>query len=205
MSTIPSTTARQVSEKDLIKLQNFRIELQNNHARQNYERILKTNEDVKKLAVLLKQEQNKINKINLSEYMEDDLSIKTIKSVNNNTILSLNPVADPDTYQVNINGQCLTVYSKNNMLLKPCQKGFAISDSQKLISKRIMTPLAAKTEMKSSYLNPLIVYPYNIFRSPLTGQCMSLNNDGDIIMKDCSANDIRQHWKISHNENICPM
>ena len=200
-----ATTTTKYSTNDLIKLDNYRIGIENNHAISNYEKILKTNEDVKKLSVLLKDEQNKINKFNLLNEIGDNSKISTIKSVANGALLSLNPVADQDMYQVNINGECLTIYGKDKVMLKPCQKGFAVSDSQKMMSKRIMTPLAAKSEMKTDYLNPVMIYPYNIFRSAISGQCMSLNDDGDIVMKDCSPNDIRQHWKISPNENICPL
>ena len=184
-------------------IRNNRIELENKYVSENYKKILNTKLDIDNLSSAIRIEQNKINKINNQLDYPNGSSIKTIKSANNGTILSLNPVQDTDTYQININGQCLSIYNKN-IMIKPCQKGIIITDSQKFHTNRIMTPLHAKTVMNSDIYNHNIVYPYNIFRDSMDGKCMTLNEDGDLILQKCNPNNILQQWKISPNENICP-
>ena len=191
-----------IMNADLIRLRNLRVELQNKHVYDNYDKILKNKKDIDKLIIASSNARREISKYSGTSF-PIGADIKSIKSVDNGAILALNPVGELDMYQVNINGQCLTVYGKNSVMLKPCQGGSSISDSQKFHTTRIMTPLAAKTVMNANYVSPTNVYPYNIFRSNMTGQCMTLNNDGDMIMKPCNPNNLKQQWLISPNENIC--
>lgn len=192
-----------MSEADLIRLRNLRVELQNKHIYGNYDKILKVNKEIDKLIIDSRNVGSEVSKYSSSTFPLG-ADIKSIKSVDNGAILSLNPVGEVDMYQININGNCLTVYGKDSVMLKPCQTGTSVSDSQKFQTIRIMTPLNAKTVMNANYVSPVNVYPYNIFRSSMSGQCMTLNNDGDVIMKQCSPNNLKQQWLISPNENICP-
>lgn len=57
--------------------------------------------------------------------------INAIQSLHNNQVLSTLPI-DSDNYQIVINNQCLTVYGKDKVLLKDCNKGNTINDSQKI-------------------------------------------------------------------------
>ena len=191
-------------DADLIKLRNLRIELQNQYVYDNYDKINQINKDIDKLIVASSNARRELSKNIYGTTFPMGVDIKSIKSVDNGAILALNPVGELDMYQVNINGQCLTVYGKDSVMLKPCQGGASVSDSQKFQTTRIMTPLAAKTVMNASYVSPTNVYPYNIFRSNMTGQCMTLNGDGDVVMKPCNPNNLKQQWLISPNENICP-
>ena len=128
------------------------------------------------------------------------LPIRTIKSNYNNQYLSTIPI-DPDTYQINLNNQCITVYNKDNVVLKKCQENININDGQKFTTERINYPSISSNKLM---LINNVTYPYNIFRSNLTNQCLTLNDDGDILLKDCYPDNIKQHWKISPNEFICP-
>jgi hypothetical protein len=190
----------------LISLMNFQIKNQNNIASANYDKISNIINDIERNALEIKKKQSELDSINNKLGYPLGVNIASIKSMdpNRGSILSLNPLPDMDNYQVNVNGKCLTVYGKNKVVLKNCQNGVQVSDSQTFHTTRIMTPLGAKTAMNAPYVNPNMVYPYNVFRSSISGQCMALNTDGDLVMQDCSPNNIHQHWKISPNENICP-
>jgi hypothetical protein len=117
-------------------------------------------------------------------------------------MLSLVPLGD-DEYQIIINGDCLTVYGKDKVLLKPCNTGLNISDSQRFATDRIQNPQHAKYiyGKEPSAYKP-IAYPYNIFRSKVTGKCLIFDNN-NVILGECTPSNIKQQWKISPNENIC--
>ena len=189
-----------------IALHNFRISNQNDATKADFDIIQRRFDDINTNAVAIKNAQMELKKINNRLDFPNGVSIASIKSmdVNHGSILSLYPLAELDSYQVNINDQCLSVYGSDKVMLKPCQLGGSVSDSQRFITTRIKTPLGAKAEMNTPYISPAMVYPYNIFRSAISGQCMALNDNGDVVMQTCSPNNIRQHWKISPNENICP-
>lgn len=203
--TVPSTTLSLEQQK--INLINYQTINKNKHVINNYNKIVDINNDINKLGIEIRQKINQLNKINHTEDFPIGSSIKSIKSVMEGakTVLSLNPTSEKNNYQVNINGQCLSVYSKDSVMLKPCQMGAQISDSQKFETIRIQTPLAAQSVMNNTLTNLTIKYPYNIFRSSMTGQCISLNDNNDVILKDCSPDNIRQQWKISPNETFCPI
>ena len=46
------------------------------------------------------------------------------------------------------------------------------------------------------------VYPYNIFKSLVNDNCLTISNDG-ITVEQCNLNNIKQQWEISPNENLC--
>ena len=194
-----------MSAADLINIQNLRVSLQNNHVIDNYNKILNLNNDIDKLALALKNARHDLALTSMNNDFPVGFDIKTIKSVDKGSapvVLSLNPAGENDTYQVNINGQCLTVYSKKDVRLKPCQMGKSVSDSQIFRTDRIQNKLGAQTITKEKYINPAVLYPYNIFRSSLTGECMTLDDAGDIVLKQCSGNNIKQQWLISPDEKL---
>ena len=195
-----------MSAKDLINIQNLRVSLQNSHVLNNYNKILKLDDDIDKLAVSLKNARHDLAMSSMSNEFPAGFDIKTIKSVDTKSgpaVLALSPAGEQDTYQVHINGQCLTVYNKNNMMLKPCQMGNSVSESQKFRTDRVKTVLGAQAITKEKYIDPAVVYPYNMFRSSLTGECMTLDDSGDILLKKCSGSNIKQQWLISPYEKLC--
>ena len=46
------------------------------------------------------------------------------------------------------------------------------------------------------------VYPFNIFKSTVNDNCLSINTNG-ISVEKCNLNKINQQWEISPDENIC--
>ena len=181
-------------------LYEYQINSINDQFNFNIQNIKKTLDDSNKLDRLIKQKQQEINKFSgASEY--DGTNIKSIKSKSNiGQILAVNSLNDGE-YQIIINGECLTVYNKNNITIKPCNLN--PSDSQKFITSRITNPAVAKYIIGTDIINNNIVYPYNIFQSKVSSECVSLNDDGNIILNKCSPNNIKQQWAISPNENIC--
>ena len=200
--TEPTATATNPNLKELI---NFQTKIENTEVISNGKKINNILADMDRNALQIKNAEKELKRIQHRLDYPVGVSIASIKSMdaNRGTVLALNPLDEMNSYQVNINGQCLTVYSNDRVMLKPCQNGANVSDSQRFLTSRIGTPLAAKTVMNTSYVNSSMVYPYNIFRSSITGKCMALNQDGDLIMQECSPNNLRHHWKISPNENIC--
>lgn len=141
------------------------------------------------------------NKIILNNFPLGN-QINAIQSIYNNQVISTIPI-DSDNYQIMINNQCLTVYGKDKVLLKDCNKGNTISDSQKFSTQRIDNSLMANTYFGKKSYNSNILYPYNIFKSNLINQCLTINDDG-IYLEPCSGDISKQHWKISSENNHCP-
>lgn len=128
--------------------------------------------------------------------------IRSIKSNSNSQILSTLPIST-NTYQIKINDKCLTVYDDNKYLLDKCSNSIKMSDSQKFESKRIYDLQSAKYGFGKNVVKRMN-YPYNVFMSKVTNQCLTIDNDGATVI-DCNPNDSRQHFKISGQENVCPL
>lgn len=181
-----------------------KINEENTYTKTKLQQIKNTINEIEKLK--LKQQQLKSNLLTqklTQQNIPENGPIQSIKSLYNQQVISVLPITDPDTYQINLNNNCLTVYNRDNVLLKDCQKNMNISDSQKFITKRIQNPADAKLTFGKQSFNKNIIYPYNIFQSNLTNQCLTLNNDGEIILNNCSPDNINQHWKISPQQNSC--
>ena len=138
----------------------------------------------------IKKESNKVPNI-----------INSIKSNFNNQILSLESY-DPNNYKVQINDKCLTVYDDNKYTLTNCDKSINMSDSQIFTTERIRDAYAAK-RFTGVNINKFADYPYNMFKSKVTDQCLTLNNEGVSVQK-CNPNYSRQQFKISGDKNLCP-
>ena len=134
-----------------------------------------------------------------------DKLIKTIKSKYNSQYLSTF-ANDLSTYGVLANDKCITVNGlcKDEVCLLDCQKKKYSSNSQKFTTKRIMSAYDAAKIMnvKPDKIATTNVYPYNIFRSAVNNNCLSISDDG-ITVEKCNLNNIQQQWQISPNENIC--
>jgi hypothetical protein len=142
---------------------------------------------------------------NKQETYPMDKLIKTIKSNYNSQLLSVFP-NDTSKYGILANDKCITVNGlcKDELCLLECQKGANTSGSQKFTTKRIYNNIDAANIMnvKPDTISTTNVYPYNIFRSAINNNCLTMTNEGVNINK-CNLNDIKQQWQISPNENIC--
>ena len=134
-----------------------------------------------------------------------DKLINTIKSKYNSQYLSTF-TNDSTNYGVLVNDKCMTVNGlcKDDFCLLDCQNSLYSSDSQKFTTKRIYTSLDASRAMNLpvTSISSNNVYPYNIFRSVVNNNCLTINDQGLTIEK-CNLNNIKQQWEISPNENIC--
>jgi hypothetical protein len=155
----------------------------------------------------LQNNQNKLYNLNkdrqeLKSFINDNPPniIRTIKSQNNNQMLTVEPY-DLNAYQVQINDKCLTVYDDNKYLLENCNTKGDRSDTQKFSTHRIRDMLNAKSIMGRAP-NKIAEYPYNIFKSDITGQCLTIDNDGVSVQKCLPDND-KQHFKVSDQQNLC--
>lgn len=148
---------------------------------------------------------NRENKL-IAEYKKkmdtEPRIVKSIKANSNNKILSTIPVGT-DNYQIKINDKCLTVYDDNKYILDRCNNSIKMSDSQKFQSKRIHDLHSAKLAFGKD-ITKRAEYPYNVFLSKITNNCLTLDNDGVSVAK-CNPNDNRQQFKISGQDNICPL
>lgn len=75
---------------------------------------------------------------------------------------------------------------------------------KKFTSQRIPNQEVAKSIYRQPINNPNIQYPYNIFKSNLTNQCLTINDEG-VYLEPCNGNIPKQHWKISPGSNNCPI
>lgn len=128
--------------------------------------------------------------------------INSIKANSNNQILSTLPV-NVDDYQININGKCLTVHDDNKYFLDKCNSSVKMGNSQIFTAKRIHDMYSAKLDTGKD-VTTRSEYPYNTFRSKVTNNCLTLDNDG-ISVARCNPNDKRQQFKISGQESICDL
>ena len=121
-----------ITDPHLISLINFRIRNQNKTASENYDKIVKIVNDVDRNALEIKKRQRELDNLTGKMGYPVGVNIASIKSMDpdRGSILSLNSLSDMDNYQVNVNGKCLTVYGKDKLMLKTCQNGVRVSDSQ---------------------------------------------------------------------------
>lgn len=136
-----------------------------------------------------------------------DEVIKTIKSNYNSQYVST-ITNDINKYGILANDKCFSVSGTcpNNMpfCLQDCQKGLYTTDSQKFYTNRIYSAVDAANIMGVSpdRINTKNIYPFNIFRSSVNDNCLTIDNDG-LGVAPCNLNTLNQQWQISPDENIC--
>ena len=162
----------------------------------------KTNSNLNDIAQLSSMKQGIVP---IPQSFPVDKLIKTIKSKYNSQYLSTF-ANDLSTYGVLANDKCITVNGlcKEEVCLLDCQKKLYSSNSQKFTTNRIMSPFDAAKIMNVTpdKIATTNIYPYNIFRSSVNNNCLSMSDDGITVAK-CNLNNIQQQWQISPNENIC--
>ena len=126
--------------------------------------------------------------------------VRTAKSNYNGSILTTTPY-DLNAYQVQINDKCLTVYDDNKYLLENCNTKGNRSDSQKFSTHRIRDIYNAKA-VTGRNPTKIVEYPYNLFKSDLTDQCLTIDDDG-VSVQTCLPDNDRQHFKISSEPLLC--
>jgi len=194
-----------------IEIQNKSKNINNLHNYDIEDTIVKNLEKSNKLKNAIDTINNNNNKI--YTYPTDKL-IKTIKSKYNsqyistfsNNINDINNINNINNYGILINDKCLTIKGlcSNEFCLLDCQSKIYKSDSQNFKTERINTPQEAAVMMNVTIdkINSKTIYPFNIFKSLVNDKCLTINNDG-VVMERCNLNDIKQHWEISPNENLC--
>jgi len=134
-----------------------------------------------------------------------DKLIKTIKSKYNSQYLSTFS-NDANNYGILVNDKCLTVNGlcKDEFCLLNCQNNLYTSDSQKFSSTRINSASEAAKAMNVDVgkISTNNIYPFNIFKSLINNNCLTISNNG-LTVEKCNLNNIKQQWQISPNENIC--
>jgi len=155
---------------------------------------------------LLNIKQNLNNSLAPAQYPIDKL-IKTIKSKYNAQLVSTIGY-DKKNYSILTNDQCITVNGlcKEEVCLLECQKHLYSSDSQKFKTERItdLTDAAKSMGTTIDKIATTNIYPFNVFKSLVTNNCLTLSTDG-ITVEPCNLNNIKQQWEISPDENICAM
>ena len=145
-----------------------------------------------------------INKSQVNSFPIDKL-IKTIKSKYNAQYLSTFS-HNINNYGILVNDKCLSINGlcKEEFCLLECKNNLYKSDSQVFNTTRINSANDA-----AKYMNVPIdkisnknIYPYNIFKSIINDNCLTISNDG-ITVEHCNLNNIKQQWEISPDENIC--
>jgi hypothetical protein len=164
-----------------------------------YEKINKNVIDTENLKAL----QNKLTP-EQKQFPIDKL-IKTIKSKYNSQYISTFS-NDMKKYGILANDKCLTVNGlcKEEFCLLDCQNNLYSSDSQKFSTNRINSASDAATFMNVSVnkISNKNIYPFNIFKSFVNDNCLTISNDG-ITVENCNLNNIKQQWEISPDDNLC--
>lgn len=148
---------------------------------------------------------NNVDNLQAPEQYPLDKLIKTIKSKYNSQYISTVGF-DKTKYAIMANDKCLTVNGlcKEPFCLLDCQKGLYSSDSQKFKTERITNEIEAAKAMNTtlSKIAKTNIYPFNVFKSLVNNNCLTLSTDG-ITVEECNVNNIKQQWEISPDENIC--
>ena len=142
---------------------------------------------------------NSLDKSQAPEQYPIDKLIKTIKSKYNSQYISTVGY-DKKKYSIIANDKCLTV---NGLCKEPYCLLYS-SDSQKFKTERISNEVEAAKSMGTtmSKIASTNVYPFNVFKSLINNNCLTLSTNG-ISIEPCNLNDIKQQWEISPDENIC--
>lgn len=183
----------------IAEIENDIVEYNNSRADELRQQVERDRKRIDKLTEIKRQ--HELEKIKLRNEKEPKI-INSIKGVNNNQILTVIPY-DLDSYKVQINDKCMTVYDDNKYLLSKCDNSFKSSDSQKFKSERIYDVYNARAATNRD-VTKVSEYPYNIFKSKVSNHCLALNNDGVSIVK-CNPDDNRQQFNISEDKNGCPI
>ena len=132
-------------------------------------------------------------------------TIKTIKSKYNSQYLSTF-TNNNQNYNILANDKCLTVRGlcKDEFCLLNCQNKLYSSNSQFFNTEKIKNNIdaAALMSVPVETISVNNVYPYNIFKSLINDNCLTISNEG-ISVEKCNLNNIKQQWEISPDENIC--
>ena len=132
-------------------------------------------------------------------------TIKTIKSKYNSQYLSTF-TNNNQNYNILANDKCLTVRGlcKDEFCLLTCQNKLYSSNSQYFNTERINNNIDAAVSMNVPVetISTDNVYPYNIFKSLINDNCLTISNEG-ISIEPCNLNNIKQQWEISPDENLC--
>ena len=160
----------------------------------------KTNLSISDKIKLMKQNlQTEIKKF------PNNKTIKTIKSKYNSQYLSTF-TNNNQNYNILANDKCLTVRGlcKDEFCLLNCQNKLYSSNSQFFNTERINNEVdaAATMNVPVETISTDNVYPYNIFKSLISDNCLTISNDG-MTVEQCNLNNIKQQWEISPDENIC--
>ena len=151
------------------------------------------------------KEMNEKLRPRISKTFPMDKFIKTIKSKYNSQYISTIP-SDGTNYGIFVNDKCLTVKGlcKDEFCLLDCQKDTYTSESQKFKSERITSDIDAGIVMNVSKndISKKNIYPFNIFKSLVNNNCLTLSDNG-ITVEKCNLNNIKQQWAISPDDNIC--
>ena len=69
---------------------------------------------------------------------------------------------------------------------------------------RIDNPSEALRINKVEAVNKEITYPYHQMVSTISGNCLSINDEG-IYVSPCNSNSLEQQWQMKKDEKLCLM
>ena len=117
-------------------------------------------------------------------------SIKRISSNYNNENLTVMKNPD-DSYGIKINENCLSVYGDDDYKEIKCNDS---STSQKFYEYKVINDVDSKVIMgKLPLPTTKNNYPYSVFKSGVTNNCLQ-NNDEGVSIEPCNPNSENQKW-----------
>jgi len=122
----------------------------------------------------------------------------TLVSMHNADNLSITPIGD-DSFQLNINNNCLTVVGDKQYDLKNCNVG---DFGQKFQAREIADSVFSKYITGYNVLSDH-EYPYQIVQSKASPFHCLTGGDNQISLEECNGNNIKQQWQLEKRENPC--
>ena len=131
--------------------------------------------------------------VGLTEGFANELKARSL--VNSDEI-SIIPM-DNDKFNIQVNGQCLTVHGDKEYKLMNCVKTNSQKFNKHLIRDKYDNKIATGKIGSDD-----VSYPYEIFSSEITNSCLTIDPDG-VSVQPCIPEDRRQHWLSSINPKLC--
>lgn len=140
------------------------------------------------------------NDFGLSKSNEDNLTdFRSTQSLYNNENISIQPIQEDNTFKIHINNKCLEVKGDKNYSLSECNK---VTPKQYFEAIKIKNKTDAIETNKVLPSNEKIKYPFYQMVSSISGNCLSLDDNG-VSVVPCNTNSIQQHWKMKKHEKLC--
>ena len=165
----------------------------------------KKSEEINKKIMRINSKINDLEKLKNTKKQNDDLKIRSVKSLNDNTVLNME-VVDDNHKLVKINNNCLSFTQnrlKDDYGLMPCN----LFDREQYFVLNQINNLDEYNNLLAMNLSPTIdnsaekiEYPFYVLQPQNSNKCISIDNS-NVSIKPCSSDEaIRFKGYLNNNE-----